>query len=138
MTKGNTFSSFGERQRDWLVGSNAWGSAFVVGAGETFPFCLQHQVANLAGNLHGNNSENSPLLLGAVVDGPSLTDNFNGLSAPDGSVQCPDPKSDEFKQFTGRGVRYQDNVAAWPSVEASDDYTVISLLTFARAAKKQQ
>ena len=39
-------------QRNWVLGDNAWGSSFIVGAGSTFPYCMQHQVANLAGSLN--------------------------------------------------------------------------------------
>lgn len=43
-----------------------------------------------------------------------------------------DPSSDYFNQFTGQRSRYKDNVAAWPSVEPTLDYTVIALYMFAR------
>ena len=36
-----------------MLGANAWGSSFFVGEGTTFPNCIQHQVANLAGSLNG-------------------------------------------------------------------------------------
>ena len=36
-----------------ILGTNSWGSSFIVGDGSTFPNCIQHQVANLAGALDG-------------------------------------------------------------------------------------
>jgi endoglucanase len=56
--------------RRWLSnisGANAWGVTFTVGDGETFPDCMQHQVANLVGSLNGQ----PPVLDGAVVEGPT-------------------------------------------------------------------
>ncbi len=46
----------------------------MVGIGDAFPFCMQHQVANLSGTLDGT----APLDLGAVVNGPNGKDNFEG------------------------------------------------------------
>ena len=46
-----------------VLGANAWGSSFIVGEGSTFPNCIQHQVANLAGSLHGT-SGGTPVLWG--------------------------------------------------------------------------
>ena len=57
------YAALARRQLDWTLGANAWGSSFVVGAGSTFPHCMQHQIANLVGSLDGT----PPLLLG--VDG---------------------------------------------------------------------
>jgi endoglucanase len=37
-----------------------------------------------------------------------------------------------FKPYDGQGDRYLDNVISWPSVEPTDDYTVLGLLLFAR------
>jgi endoglucanase len=122
------YHSFGLAQRDWVFGANAWGSSFIVGAGMTFPDCMQHQIANLVGSLDGS----SPLLLGAAVDGPSDPSNFEGLSLQDGMRRCPARGGDAFKAYNGHGAAYQDNVVDWPSVEPADDYTVLSILLFAR------
>jgi len=120
--------SFGTAQRDWVFGANAWGSSFLVGDGATFPDCMQHQIANLVGSLDGA----APLLLGAAVDGPSDPSNFDGLSLQDGMRRCPAAGGDAFKAYDGHGATYQDNVVDWPSVEPADDYTVLSVLFFAR------
>jgi len=124
----NTFVEWELKQRDWLFGANAWGVSFVVGAGQSFPHCMQHQVANLVGSLDGQ----PPLLYGAVVDGPSQTDNFDGIGVPSGARKCPPNGGNPYSQFTGQGVAYMDNVKAWPSVEPADDYSVTGILWYAR------
>src|SRR5579883_97752 len=128
MSGTNTYSTFGLSERNWVLGSNAWGSSFIVGDGTVFPHCMQHQVANLSGSLNGT----PPVVLGATVDGPSATANFSGLGVPSNARTCPPDGSDPFKVFSGKGARYFDNVVAWPSVEPADDYTVLTIVVFAR------
>ena len=77
------------------------------------------------GSLSG---EPGSILYGAVVDGPSLSANFDGLSTPNGANKC----SNSHPSYDGNGVKFQDNVSAWPSAEPADDYTVVSLLAFAK------
>lgn len=45
------------------------------------------------GSLNGT----SPVLLGAVYDGPSQSDNFSDLGIPDGARKCPPNGADDFK-----------------------------------------
>jgi len=123
---------FAQKQLDWIFGNNVWGSSFVVGAGSVFPHCLQHQVANLVGSLDGKATATHQLLLGAVVDGPNQLENFSGLGVDGDTKKCPSTKSDAFKQYSGQGVRYEDNVAAWPSTEPADDYSVLQVYTYVR------
>ncbi len=124
----STYNTFGLTERNWALGANAWGASFVVGAGTTFPHCMQHVIANLSGSLDGT----PPIVLGATVDGPSAIANFSGLGVPNNARACPPDGSDPFKAFTGKGARYFDNVVAWPSVEPADDYTALTILVFAR------
>lgn len=124
----NTYDTFGITQRNWVLGDNAWGSSFIVGAGSTFPHCMQQQVANLSGSLNGT----SPIVLGATVDGPSAIANFAGLGLQSGMRQCPPNGSDPFQVFTGKGARYYDNVVAWPSTEPTDDYTALGIVVSAQ------
>ncbi len=124
----STYQSFGQTQRNWLLGANAWGSSFIVGAGSTFPDCMQHQVANLVGSLDGT----PPIVLGATVDGPNSTSSLRGLGLPSGARRCPPGGGNPFAPFDLPGARYLDNVISWPSVEPTDDYTVLGLLVFAR------
>jgi endoglucanase len=123
----NTYQTFGLMERNWALGANAWGSSFIVGAGTTFPHCMQHQVANLSGSLNGT----APLVLGATVDGPNAISSFQGLGLQSGMRACPPNGGDPFQSFTGKGARYIDNVADWPSVEPADDYTALTIPLFA-------
>ncbi|MEA2434749.1 MAG: endoglucanase [Actinomycetota bacterium] len=111
-------------QIDWALGANPWGTSFVVGAGTTFPHCIHHQIANLNGALDGS----GPLLRGATAPGPNLTSQFKGLGTSEEMRRCPVGGGDEFKQFSGRGIRYLDNVKSWPTVEPAIDYTITTTL----------
>jgi len=125
-----TYRGFAQRQLDFVLGANGWGTSFVVGAGSTFPRCLQHQVANLVGGLDGS----APLALGATVDGPGDQREFRHLGVPDGARACPADRSDPYKKLGPKRVRYMDAVVAWPSVEPANDYAVMGLLAFVDAA----
>jgi hypothetical protein len=127
LARANTFRPFGSTQLNWVLGANAWGSSFIVGDGSTFPDCLHHQIANLAGSVNGE----LPIVLGATVDGPQVLSNFQGLGTVSGMHKCPPTRADPFRTFDGRGARYFDNVISWPSVEPTDDYTALSIVAFA-------
>ncbi len=130
MTGDLAYDHFAQSQRDWVLGKNAWGTTFVVGAGSVFPKCIDHQIANLSGHLDGT----PPLLRGAVVDGPA-----SDLSGVDGLPEGarPNPvKNDAFQHFNGKGVQYRDDVGFWPTVEPALDYTVLSLLLFAQQVSR--
>jgi endoglucanase len=116
------FAAFEARQLGAALGANAWGSSFVVGAGSTFPRCMQHQVANLSGSLDGS----APIVRGAAVNGPNDVSQFDedSTSTPDGARACPPDAADTFGPFTGSdGARYLDNVGAWMSVEPAIDFS---------------
>lgn len=130
LTRTRTFSNFGATQLGWALGDNAWGSSFIVGAGSTFPQCLQHEVANLSGNLNGK----PPILLGATVDGPNTVASFSGLGLQQGMRACPVKGGDRFAPFDARGVKYIDNVIDYPSTEPANDYTAPTVLLFAELA----
>ena len=118
------YAALARRQLDWTLGANAWGSSFVVGAGSTFPHCMQHQIANLVGSLDGT----PPLLLGSTVDGPSTYIPGKGFfgNAP----ACPADGANPFKPFDQGPWRYVDRVTSWSTVEPTLDYTVLSFLAF--------
>jgi endoglucanase len=122
----SAYQSFAQQQLNFALGGNAWGSSFVVGAGSTFPHCMQSEIANLAGSLNGRGN----IQLGATVDGPSSPDNFVGLGTVTGMKAC---SAGHFKPFNNAEAGYEDNVVSWPSVEPADDYTASSLLAFAPA-----
>ena len=120
------YRSFAQQQLNFALGANAWGSSFVVGAGTTFPHCMQSEIANLAGSLNGHGN----IQLGATTDGPSSPANFAGLGTVTGMKAC---RAGHFKPFNSAVAGYEDNVVSWPSVEPADDYTAASLLAFALA-----
>ena len=125
---GGSFGGFGQQQLDYALGANPWGSSFVVGAGSTFPHCMQSEIANLAGSLSGTGT----IQLGAVVDGPSSPGNFAGLGTVTGMRAC---HTGSYRLFNSAAAGYEDNVVSWPSVEPALDYSAISLLAFALAAQ---
>jgi endoglucanase len=121
------YQAFAQQQLNFALGGNPWGTTFVVGAGSTFPHCMQSEIANLAGSLTGRGA----IQLGAATDGPSSAGNFVGLGTVSGMRKC---SAGNFKPFNTKTVGYEDNVVSWPSVEPADDYTADSLLAFALAA----
>jgi hypothetical protein len=122
------YQAFAQQQLNFALGANAWGSSFVVGAGTTYPHCMQSEIANLAGSLTGHGD----IQLGAVTDGPSSPDNFVGLGTVTGMKAC---SAGSFSAFNSKSAAYEDNVLSWPSVEPADDYTAISLFAFSIGAK---
>ncbi len=125
------YAAFEGRQLGAALGANAWGTSFVVGAGTTFPHCMQHQVANLSGSLDGS----PPIVRGAAVNGPNDVSQFDdsAASTPDGARDCPPGGGDPFGRFTSSaGARYLDNVGAWMSVEPAIDFTAGVPLALAR------
>jgi hypothetical protein len=123
----DAYRAFAQQQMDFALGANAWGSSFVVGAGSTFPHCMQSEIANLAGSLTGQGD----IQLGATTDGPSGLSNFKGLGTVPGMRLCSVPG---FHAFDNNVAGYEDNVVSWPSVEPADDYSAGSLLAFSYGA----
>jgi hypothetical protein len=121
------YQGFAQQQLNYALGANPWGSSFVVGAGSTFPHCMQSEIANLAGSLDGT----GVLQVGATSDGPSDPGNFVGLGTVSGMRRC---SAGHYRPFDAKAAAYEDNVVAWPSVEPADDYTATSLLAFALGA----
>lgn len=133
LTHATTYTDFAQRQLDFVLGANAWGTSFIVGAGTVFPFHMQHQVANLAGSLDGT----PPIVLGATVDGPTRGRSSKGGDVPDGARATPWPGGkNPFAPFSGNGVQYTDDVSSWATVEPADDYTIPTVLIFARLASQ--
>jgi endoglucanase len=118
--------AYGDYARGWtgnILGANAWGTSFIVGDGSTFPHCIHHQVANLAGSKNGE----PPILTGALVEGP-VESADNG--APNGLAKCPPDGGDLFSRFDGNGAKYRDNAKYYSSAEPAIDLTAPSLLLF--------
>jgi endoglucanase len=124
LTGSNTYASY---SRGWLaniLGANAWGTSFIVGDGTTFPHCIHHQLANLAGSKTGQ----PPILAGALVEGPVRQAEFG---APKGVATCPPDGEDRFSRFNGDGAMYRDNVEYYSTVEPAIDLTAPSFLMLA-------
>jgi len=120
-------STYATDARRWLAsisGANAWGVTFTVGDGDTFPDCMQHQVANLAGSLNGQ----PPVLNGAVVEGPNSAASSGLL---DNMLKCPTGGGDASKKFNGNGAVYKDNVQSFSTDEPAIDLTATSFLMYA-------
>ncbi|MHA6764286.1 glycoside hydrolase family 9 protein [Streptacidiphilus sp. PAMC 29251] len=119
----HSYQAFAGEQRAWLLGGNAWGTSFMVGAGTTFPDCTGSQIPNLSGSLNGK----APVDTGAVVNGPNSTDIFSdGLGdLQDGTRKC---EKDSFTEFTGHGSEYVDDVRSWQTSEEALDMTGSAIL----------
>jgi endoglucanase len=128
-------SSYDEASRRWLgniLGANSWGTSFIVGDGSTFPNCIQHQVANLAGALDGT-SGGTPILWGAATEGP---DSYTTSGTLDGMNLCPANGVDTYKKFNGNDGAYdpsqtalfQDDVQSYSTTEPGIDLTATSFL----------
>jgi endoglucanase len=125
------FEGLGQTQLDWVLGANAWGSSFVVGAGSVFPHCLAAQIPNLSGSLNGRHR----ILRGAVVNGPVGVGELRGLGAPDGYRRCPGrAMPDPFRAQTGHGLGYLDDVRSAMTSEPTDDLAALTLLAAAQLA----
>jgi endoglucanase len=115
-----------------ILGTNAWGSSFIVGDGSTFPNCIQHQVANLVGSLDGT-SGGTPVLWGAASEGPASYASSGLLS---GMILCPTNGVDTFKKFNGNAgpfdasqvAVYRDNMQSYSTTEPAIDLTSTSFL----------
>lgn len=123
------YAAFANEQRDWLLGDNAWGSSFMVGAGSTFPDCMGSQIPNLSGSTNGS----APVDTGAVVNGPNGTSNFSGGlgSLQGGMKKC---ENDSYTAFTGHGSEYVDDVRSWQTSEPALDMTGSAILAGALQA----
>jgi endoglucanase len=124
LTGTNAYADWSGRWLANILGANAWGTSLIVGDGTTYPHCMQHQVANLAGSLDGS----APVLAGAAVEGPNGVV-YSGVVS--GMRLCPPDGSDPFAQFNSKAL-YKDDVQSFSTVEPAIDLTATSPLAFAR------
>ena len=132
LTQEKRYDTLAQRWLANILGANAWGSSFIVGDGSTFPNCIQHQVANLAGALNGT-SGGTPVLWGAAAEGPSGSASSGAL---DGMILCPSDGVDTFQKFNGNdGVFdrtqvavYRDDMQSFTTTEPGIDLTATSFL----------
>lgn len=132
LTHAPKYDIYSKRWLANILGANAWGSSFIVGDGSTFPNCIQHQVANLAGALDGT-SGGTPVLWGAASEGPG---GYASSGVVDGMILCPANGVDTFKQFNGNAgafnasqkAVYKDNMQSYSTTEPGIDLTATSFL----------
>jgi endoglucanase len=129
LTRSSTYFPYADKWLGNVLGANPWGLSLIVGDGTAFPHCVHHQVANLVGSDDGH----SPILTGAVVEGP-IRKAESG--APHNVVACPRKEEDFYSQFNIREAVYHDNVKFYSTNEPAIDLTAPSFLMFAwRAAR---
>jgi endoglucanase len=140
LTQSKTYDIYSQRWLANILGTNSWGSSFIVGGGTTFPNCIQHQVANLAGALDGT-SGGVPVLWGAASEGPT---SYTTSGLVTGMILCPANGVDTFKKFNGnpgpfnasQEALYQDNMQSYSTTEPAIDLTSTSFLMWSwRLAK---
>ncbi|MET7484594.1 glycoside hydrolase family 9 protein [Streptomyces sp. NPDC005538] len=131
-TGDHRYAAFAGQQRGWAFGANPWGTSFVIGAGEVYPHCPEHQLANLRGSHDGKGA----ILRGAVVNGPNAASKLAELNGFPTMKKCTAaPPSGSWTDFDGKGARYVDDVGAWQTVEPSLDFTTTALLAFTLTAQ---
>ena len=134
LTHDNKYELHSRRWLANILGANSWGASFIVGDGSTFPNCIQHQVANIAGALNGTNG-GTPILWGAATEGPA-TAATKGLV--DGMNRCPADGVDSYRIFNGNNgtfnrsdaAIFRDNVQSYSTTEPGIDLTATSFLMF--------
>jgi endoglucanase len=132
LTGAKSYETYAQRWLGNILGANSWGSSFIVGDGSTFPNCIQHQVANLAGALDGT-SGGVPVLWGAASEGPT---SYTTSGVVPGMILCPANGVDTFKKFNGNDgpydasqvAVYQDNMQSYSTTEPAIDLTSTSFL----------
>ena len=124
LTSSTAYATYGSRWQANVLGANAWGTSLIVGDGQTFPLCMQHQVTNLV----PVPPNGPPFLYGAVVEGPNASASTGTLT---NMVACPPNGVDQFKAFNGNGAVYRDNVQSFSTVEPAIDLSASSFLGFA-------
>jgi endoglucanase len=132
LTQSKKYDTYSQRWLANILGTNAWGSSFIVGDGSTFPNCIQHQVANLAGALDGT-SGGMPVLWGAATEGPA---GYGSSGVVDGMILCPASGLDTFRKFNGNAgafdasqvAVYRDNMQSYSTTEPAIDLTSTSFL----------
>jgi endoglucanase len=141
LTQSKKYDIYSQRWLANIVGANAWGSSFIVGDGTTFPNCIQHQVANLAGALNGT-SGGTPILWGAATEGPASYATSGQL---DGMNLCPANGVDTFAPFNGNNgafrsspfAVYRDNMQSYSTTEPGIDLTSTSFLMWSWRLARQ-
>jgi endoglucanase len=104
-----------------VLGANSWGVSMIVGDGTVFPYCPQHQPANILGSTNGT----GVIIAGAVVEGPDNAGSSGSLTA----MQKCGSKS-TYSAFNANGAVYEDWVQSYSTNEPAIDLTAASMLMF--------
>jgi len=123
LTSSTAYAAYGNRWQSNVLGANAWGASLIVGDGNVFPLCMQHQVTNIV----PVPPNGPPFMVGAAVEGPN---SFAAKGTLSGMVACPPNGVDQFATFNGNGAVFQDNVQSYSTVEPAIDLTASSFLGF--------
>ena len=127
LTGTSTYAAVADGWLANVLGANAWGLSFVIGLGERFPHCPQHQISNIEGSPVGG----APVLTGAVVEGPNSEPATGWLPH---MRRCPPGGGDRLEPFNGSGAQFRDNVQSYDNTEPAVDLSASSTLAFARQA----
>lgn len=122
------YDAFGTAQRNVALGTNGWGISLVVGVGTTYPHCIHHQIANLAGDLDGKGK----IATGAVVNGPNQATAFASLTPSTTAAKCTGL---DLRAYDRSDSRFVDAPQAYASTEPAIDFTATALLSFTLAAR---
>jgi len=123
LTGDNEYKNWAAGWMGNILGENSWGVSFIVGDGSNYPKCIHNQVANIAGSLDGT----SPVLSGALVEGPTDSASSGSLD----TMRYPDHWVDVYARFNARGAVYKDYVESYSTNEPALDLTAPSFLMFA-------
>ncbi len=132
LTNSARYERYSQRWLGNILGANSWGASFIVGDGSTFPNCIQHQVANIAGALDGT-AGGTPILWGAATEGPA---SYTTSGTLDGMNLCPADGVNIYKKFNGnngtydrsRAALFKDDVQSYSTTEPGIDLTATSFL----------
>ena len=115
VTGDQRYKAFTNKQRDWLLGRNPWGTSMFTEIGSVYPKDV-HLMANklLKRSIRGG-----------LVDGPVYTRIFNSLKGV--SISEPDP----FAPFQGELAVYHDDIKDYSTNEPTLDGTASAILLFA-------
>jgi hypothetical protein len=115
MSGSTRFREFTTRQRDWLFGTNPWGTSMVTGVGEVAPTDVHIPAIQLSGRP----------VAGALVDGPVQESIFTSLKGVALS------KPDRFAAFQSAAAVYHDDWQDYSSNEPTMDGTASAILLMA-------
>jgi len=115
MTASARYREFTVRQRDWLFGTNPWGTSMVTGIGAVAPADVHSPAIQLMGRP----------VAGGLVDGPVQESIFTALKGVALS------KPDRFAAFQSAAAVYHDDWQDYASNEPTMDGTASAILLMA-------